>query len=204
MVPIGVRKGFGVLFLLVVEECVVASVLGLLEAREADARERVEDLREAAAREAVPVPAPVPGGIVLPWREGPPATTLAPDYQRILSVLQDRPEPVRAKDIAVALGLGTRAAKVEGGAVEGEALGGARVDRPGGLGDVHPVDEAAGVAAVGPDQSDVAVHGPQTLEHRCGRIAVGDVRGGHSHQQEQAERVGHEVPLRPGTFFPPS
>ncbi|WP_254708631.1 hypothetical protein [Streptomyces lunaelactis] len=30
----------------------MASVLGLLEAREADARERVEDLREAAARAA--------------------------------------------------------------------------------------------------------------------------------------------------------
>jgi hypothetical protein len=137
--------------------CAVASVLGLLEAREATARERVEDLREEAARttaaleaaeielerrviaweelvEALAVSAaetiavteavedavstPVPGTTVPTWREGLPATVLAPDYQRILGMLEDRPESepggVRAKEIAVVLGWATTAAKVEG------------------------------------------------------------------------------------------
>lgn len=47
------REKFGVLFCRVVEGCAVASMLGLLEAREAAARERVEGLREEAARAAV-------------------------------------------------------------------------------------------------------------------------------------------------------
>lgn len=148
-------------FRLIVEGCAVASVLGLLEAREAAARERVEDLRGEAARAAaaleaaeieldrrviareelvdalatsaeeatvvtevegeevsapVPVSASVPGAVVPPWREGLSVSVLSLDNQRILNVLQDRPghEPVRAKDIAVALGIDNAvAAKVE-------------------------------------------------------------------------------------------
>jgi len=46
------RESFGVLFRLFGEGCAVASMLGLLEAREAAARVRVEELREAAARAA--------------------------------------------------------------------------------------------------------------------------------------------------------
>lgn len=57
MVSVGVREGFGVLFQLVVEGCAVASVLGVLEEREAAARVRVEDLREEAARVALMVEA---------------------------------------------------------------------------------------------------------------------------------------------------
>ncbi|MFI1286860.1 hypothetical protein ACH4U5_39990 [Streptomyces sp. NPDC020858] len=134
-------------------------MLGLLEVREAVARERVEDLREEAARaaaalevaeieldrrviareelvealaasaaetaavtesggeeKAVPVPAPLPGTTVPTWREGLPTTVLALDYQRILGVLVGRPvrQPVRAKEIAVVLGLEPTPAKVEG------------------------------------------------------------------------------------------
>lgn len=138
----------------------MASMLGLLEARETIARERVEDLREEAARAAAaleaaeieldrrviareelvdalaasaeettvvteaeggevpaPVPASVPGAVVPPWREGLSVSVLSLDNQRILNVLQDRPglEPVRAKDIAAALGIDNAvAAKVEG------------------------------------------------------------------------------------------
>lgn len=137
----------------------MASVLGMLEEREAAARERVEGLREEAARlaevleaaeidldrrviareelvealaasaaettavsgavaEPETVPTPVPGSIVPAWREGLPVTVLAPDYQRILGVLdQRRPEgrgPLKAKDIAVGLGLEMTAAKIEG------------------------------------------------------------------------------------------
>lgn len=149
-------------FRLIVEGCAVASMLGLLEARETAARERVEDLREEAARAAaaleaaeieldrrviareelvdalaasaeeatvvtevegeevsapVPMSASVPGAVVPPWREGVSVSVLSLDNQRIPNVLQDRPGhgPVRAKDIAAALGIdNTVAAKVEG------------------------------------------------------------------------------------------
>ncbi|MDJ0386288.1 hypothetical protein [Streptomyces sp. G-G2] len=134
-------------------------MLGLLEVREAAARVRVEDLREAAARAAVvleaaeieldrrviareelvealavsaaetttvteaeteaksvSVPAPLAGTTVPSWQEGLPATVLAPDYQRILGMVAGRSGqgPVRAKEIAVVLGLGPTPAKVEG------------------------------------------------------------------------------------------
>ncbi|MFF3327922.1 hypothetical protein [Streptomyces sp. NPDC002889] len=141
------------------EGCAVASVLGMLEEREAAARVRVEGLREEAARlaevleaaeieldrrviareelvEALAVsaaettavteaeqetalsPVPVPGSTVPTWRDGLPVTVLTPDYQRILGVLEERRSagkgPVKAREIAVQLGLGTTSAKVEG------------------------------------------------------------------------------------------
>lgn len=71
-----------------------------------------------AEAETVPVPAPVPGSIVPPWREGLPVTVLAPDYQRILGVLDGRRPagqgPLKAREITVQLGLETTSAKVEG------------------------------------------------------------------------------------------
>jgi len=143
-----------------VEGCAVASVLGMLEEREAAARVRVEGLREEVARlaevleaaeieldrrviareeliealavsdestavtttdaeeEAAPSLAPVPGSTVPLWREGLPVTVLAPDYQRIVGVLEQQRSmghgPLRAKEIAVKLGLGATPAKVEG------------------------------------------------------------------------------------------
>jgi hypothetical protein len=144
-----------------VEGCAVASVLGMLEEREAAARVRVEGLREEVVRlaevleaaeieldrrviareelvealavsaaestavteaeaeeEAVLSLAPVPGSTVPAWREGLPVTVLAPDYQRIVGVLEQRRStghgPLRAKEIAVELGLGATPAKVEG------------------------------------------------------------------------------------------
>ncbi len=52
------------------------------------------------------------------WRDGLPVTVLAPDYQRILGVLEKRRSagegPVKAKEIAAELDLGTTPAKVEG------------------------------------------------------------------------------------------
>ncbi|WP_079153928.1 hypothetical protein [Streptomyces subrutilus] len=140
------------------EGCAVASVLGMLEEREAAARVRVEGLREEAARLAevleaaeieldrrviareelvealavsaaetaavtgaereTVVPSPVPGSVVPPWRDGLPVAVLAPDYQRILGVLEERRSagkgPVMAKEIAAELGLGTMPGKVEG------------------------------------------------------------------------------------------
>ncbi|WP_338498961.1 hypothetical protein [Streptomyces sp. SJL17-4] len=62
--------------------------------------------------------APVPGSTVPPWREGLPVTVLASDYQRILGVLEQQRttghRPLRAKEIAVELGLDVTSAKVEG------------------------------------------------------------------------------------------
>ncbi|MFE3414739.1 hypothetical protein ACFXMT_42460 [Streptomyces mirabilis] len=72
------------------------------------------EAREATALSTVPVPS----STVPPWREGPPVTVLAPDYQRILGVLDERRSaghgPVRAKEIAVGPGLRTASVKVEG------------------------------------------------------------------------------------------
>lgn len=169
----------------------MASILGLLEVRESAARERVEDLREAAARaaaaleaaeieldrrviareelvealaasatgttalteaeteaESVPASAPLPGTTVPSWREGLSATALSPDYQRILGMLADRPgrEPVKAKEIAVMLGLEPTAGEGGGRAVEGEATGGARMAGPGSVGDVQRRPRARGRA----------------------------------------------------------
>jgi hypothetical protein len=142
-----------------VEGCAVASVLAMLEEREAAARVRVEGLREEVARlaevleaaeieldrrviareelvealavsvadstavtgagaERETVSSPVPGSTVPPWREGLPVTVLAPDYQRLLDVLEEGRAPgrgpLKAREIAVELGLETTPAKVEG------------------------------------------------------------------------------------------
>jgi hypothetical protein len=114
----------------------VARLAGVLEAAEIDLDRRViarEELVEALAasaaettavteagaeQETAPSPAPVPGSIVPPWHEGLPVTVLAPDYQRILGVLDERQPagqgPLKAREIAVGLGLQTTSAKVEG------------------------------------------------------------------------------------------
>ncbi len=71
-----------------------------------------------AGEEATPPLARVPGSTVPPWREGLPVTVLAPDYQRILGILEQQRStghgPLRAKEIAVELGLGATSARVEG------------------------------------------------------------------------------------------
>ncbi|MFE7711409.1 hypothetical protein ACFU6I_37885 [Streptomyces sp. NPDC057486] len=112
----------------------VARLAGVLEAAEIEldrrviAREELVEALAASAAEATAVteakaetvssPAPVPGSIVPPWREGLPVTVLAPDYQRILGVLDDRQpagqKPLKAKEITVQLGLEATSAKVEG------------------------------------------------------------------------------------------
>jgi hypothetical protein len=114
----------------------VARLAEVLEAAEIDLDRRViarEELVEAlaasaagttavseteAGEEAAPSLAPVPGSTVPPWREGLPVTVLAPDYQRILGVREQQRStghgPLRAKEIAVELGLGATPAKVEG------------------------------------------------------------------------------------------
>jgi hypothetical protein len=116
----------------------VARLVEVLEAAEIELDRRViarEELVEALAASAtgasavtepvseaeqatVPSPAPVPGSTVPPWREGLPVTVLAPDYQRILGVVEERSSagkgPLKARQIAVELGLETTPAKVEG------------------------------------------------------------------------------------------
>jgi hypothetical protein len=112
----------------------VARLAEVLEAAEIELDRRViarEELVEALAASAAETTAgteaeekavlslaPVPGSTVPPWREGLPVTVLAPDYQRILGVLEQQRStghgPLRAKEIAVELGLDATPAKVEG------------------------------------------------------------------------------------------
>jgi len=99
----------------------MASVLGmpeeLVEALAASAAETTVEAEAEPKAETVSSPAPVPGSIVPPWREGLPVTVLAPDYQRILGVLDERQpagqRPLKAREITVQLGLQTTSAKVE-------------------------------------------------------------------------------------------
>ncbi|MET8768863.1 hypothetical protein [Streptomyces sp. NPDC004658] len=86
----------------------------LVEALTASASETTAGAEEKAMLSL----APVPGSTVPPWREGLPVTVLAPDYQCILGVLERQRStghgPLRAKEIAVKLGLDATPAKVEG------------------------------------------------------------------------------------------
>lgn len=112
----------------------VARLAGVLEAAEIELDRRViarEELVEALAAsaaettavtesdaESVSSPAPMAGSVVPPWREGLPVTVLAPDYQRIMGVLEERQPagqgPLKAREITVRLGSETTPAKVEG------------------------------------------------------------------------------------------
>ena len=112
----------------------VARLAGMLEAAEIELDRRViarEELVEALAvstaksaavteveAEQESVPSPVPGSTVPPWRDGLPVTVLAPDYQRLLGVLEEVRStgrgPLKAREIALELGLETKPAKVEG------------------------------------------------------------------------------------------
>ncbi|WP_107050736.1 hypothetical protein [Streptomyces sp. NRRL F-2580] len=109
-----------------------ARLAEVLEAAEIELDRRViarEELVEALAVSAAETTAmteaeqetacsPVPGSTVPPWRDGLPVRVLAPDYQLILDVLEERRSagrgPAKAKEIAVGLGLETTPAKVEG------------------------------------------------------------------------------------------
>ncbi|MFF1344237.1 hypothetical protein ACFVYT_41665 [Streptomyces sp. NPDC058290] len=88
----------------------------LVEALAASAAEATAVTETKTEAERKTVPAPVPGSIVPPWREGLPVTV--PDYQRILDMLDERRPtgqgPMKAKEITAELGLGTTSAKVEG------------------------------------------------------------------------------------------
>lgn len=62
----------------------------LAEALAVSAAESTAVTTTEAEEEAAPSLAPVPGSTVPPWREGLPVTVLAPDYQRILGVLEQQ------------------------------------------------------------------------------------------------------------------
>lgn len=106
------------------------------------------ELAEALAAGAVPQepvrPAPVPtlvkepvaGSVVPEWREGETAQVLAPEYRRLLGVLEadSGGEGLRAKDLAARLGLELVPSKVEGVRVKAKRLvarGWLVEDRPG-------------------------------------------------------------------------
>ncbi|MEU3462944.1 hypothetical protein ABZ721_23735 [Streptomyces sp. NPDC006733] len=97
----------------VLERRVIARV-ELAEAMAEPGREAEEPVRP------VPVPAalkvPVAGAVVPRWREGLTVGDLAPDYQRLLGVLEAESDGagLRAKELAGRLGLELTPAKVEG------------------------------------------------------------------------------------------
>ncbi|WP_371628511.1 hypothetical protein OG892_04505 [Streptomyces sp. NBC_00341] len=76
----------------------------------------VTEAAKETATESVSAPAPLAGTTVPSWRDGLPTSVLAPDYQRILGIVADRSGQgsVKAKEIAVVLGLEPTPAKVEG------------------------------------------------------------------------------------------
>ena len=88
----------------------------LVEALAASAAESTAVTETEAEQETAPSPGP--GSTVPPWREGLPVTVLAPDYQRIVGVVEERAPAgqglLKAREIAVGLGLETTPAKVEG------------------------------------------------------------------------------------------
>ncbi|MFJ7067909.1 hypothetical protein [Streptomyces sp. NPDC101115] len=133
----------------------MASVMGLLEARERVAQVRVEELREEAERvlaelaeaeavldrrviarlelaEALAAPEPeagqsleaapavvkaaVAGSVVPRWREGLSVAALAPDYQRLVGLLEAEAggNGLRAAELAGRMGLEVVPVKVEG------------------------------------------------------------------------------------------
>jgi hypothetical protein len=77
----------------------------LLEALAVAAAESTAATTTEPDEEAAPSLAPVPGSMVPSWREALPATVLAPDYQRILGVLEQQRSTgqglLRAKEIVV-------------------------------------------------------------------------------------------------------
>ncbi|MEU6974349.1 hypothetical protein AB0A71_42920 [Kitasatospora aureofaciens] len=88
----------------------------------------------------VPVPVvvkePVAGSVVPGWREGMTVEALAPEYRRLLVVLESAPGPegLRAKELAGLLGLEPVPAKIEGVRVKAKRLvqrGWLTEDRPG-------------------------------------------------------------------------
>lgn len=124
-----------------VEELRVEAERVLAELAEAEAvLERrliaVAELADALAANAqaeepvgpVPVPVvvkqPVAGSAVPSWREGMTVEVLAPDYRRLLAVLEAGagPEGLRAKNLAERLGLEPLPAKVEGVRVKAKRL----------------------------------------------------------------------------------
>ena len=58
-----------------------------------------------------------------------------------------------------------------------------------------PVDQLAGVAAVGPQQRQRRHRHRQPVQQRAGAVAVLHARRGDHHQQQQAHRVDHDVAL---------
>jgi hypothetical protein len=65
-----------------------------------------------------------------------------------------------------------------------------------------PVDEGAGVPAVGPDEGDVAAQAAQPHQQACGGVPIADVRGGDRDDQEEAEAVGHDMLLAAAHLLP--
>ena len=121
------------------------------------------------------------------WREGLAWSVLSVDYQRIVQAAGAHQVGEEALDDPP-LGQDHEAAHVvaafddrQDQGEQGEAV----------------LDEAAGVAAVGPDQLQLVVCEGDLPQKHVGGGAVADIRGGDHHAQQQTEGVDHDVPLAP-------
>ncbi|MDT0461381.1 hypothetical protein RM550_37750, partial [Streptomyces sp. DSM 41527] len=65
---------------------------------------------------------PVAGSVVPEWHDGVTAQVLAPEYRRLLDVVEAGGEGLRAKELAARLGLELVPAKVEGVRVKAKRL----------------------------------------------------------------------------------
>ncbi len=150
----------------VVLERRVVAVEELAEAL--DARAPAESVEQAGGVEPVPVVVkPAKSGAVVPHRRaGTAVEVLAPDYRRIVALVEadGAAAQLRVKDLACGLGL-------------------------------ELVPQVAGVGAVGPQTPQAAVPRPQRGQHPAGGLAVGDGGRGDQHLKQQPERVHDDVPL---------
>lgn len=66
----------------------------------------------------------------------------------------------------------------------------------------RPVDQTAGVTAVGPDQLESAELPLQTIDHDRCSVAILDARGMHDHRQDQSQGIDDQMAFAPFDLLP--
>lgn len=66
---------------------------------------------------------------------------------------------------------------------------------------LHPLNELAAVAGVGPDESQPLEAPFEFAQHQLGAVSILDIRCMHHHGQHQAHRVHHHVALAPSQLL---
>ena len=160
----------------------MASVMGLLEARETAAQVRVEELREEAERvlaELAEAEAVLERRAIARVELAEALARPEPEAGHPLESVPAKVEGVRSK-VKRLVERGWLAEERPGVFTPRRAAGG----EPECL--HRPVDQAAGVAAVGPHQADLPVADAEPSQHAAGGIPVGHVGRRDQHRQQQA------------------